>query len=95
MDQVTPPLTGHQPHSAEPHCTTRLPALNNIPCSEPATWHIRWAPGAPDDETFPAGLACDLHMAQIARAHAWYGRHPAGPACSSSTARWQDDRCTT
>jgi hypothetical protein len=91
---ITPPLTGPMIPTDTPTCGTNLPSTEGIPCGEPAAWHIRWKPGAPGDETFPAGLACHAHMQQLARAHAWYGRHEAGPDCGTRTANWQTDHCT-
>jgi hypothetical protein len=92
--QVTPPLTGPMPATDTPTCGTNLPSTDGIPCGEPAAWHIRWAPGAPGDATFPAGLACHAHMEQLARAHAWHERHEAGPDCGTRTATWTPERCT-
>lgn len=90
---MTPPLTGHMIPTDTPTCGSNLPSTDGIPCGEPATWHIRWRRGTDDDETFPAGLACHAHMEQLARAHAWYDRHHAGPACSSANATWLNGRC--
>jgi hypothetical protein len=92
--QVTPPLTGPMPATDTPTCGTNLPSTDGIPCGEPAAWHIRWAPGAPGDATFPASLACHAHMDQLARTATWYERHAAGPDCGTRTANWQTDHCT-
>jgi hypothetical protein len=91
---ATPKSAGIQPPAPEPRCGTRLPSIpGNPPCDDPAAWHIRWTPGG--DGTFPASLACHTHMEQLARAHAWYERHPATPACSSPEPTWQPNGCTT
>lgn len=89
----TPNLTTRQPPSTTPTCGTNLPSIPGIPCGDPAAWHIRWARGTGD--SFPAGLACQLHMDQAGQDFAWYDRHPAGPACSRDNATWHPDRCTS
>jgi hypothetical protein len=90
---ATPPLTGRMIPAESPSCGTNLPSMDGIPCGEPAAWHIAWRRGADEDETFPAGLACDTHMQQIARSHAWYDRHHAGPDCTSADAEWWTTGC--
>jgi hypothetical protein len=72
-----------------------LPDLT-VPCGEPAAWHIRWTPGTESGgiTRFPASLACDPHMDQIAAHHVWHNRHPATPACAQHDSTWHHDHCT-
>jgi hypothetical protein len=90
---ATPPLHGTQPPSPTPTCGSLLPSLDNTPCGEPATWHIRWNYGGGIDYGFDVGLACQPHMDQINAAHTWYDRHRAGPACSAAEGTWESGHC--
>ncbi|MEE4540967.1 hypothetical protein V2S66_03165 [Streptomyces sp. V4-01] len=90
---ATPPLTGRMIPTTTPTCGTNLPSTDGIPCGEPAAWHIRWTRGADTDPTFPAGLACTVHMEQLARTHAWYERHETTPACHAEDGEWRTRGC--
>jgi hypothetical protein len=86
----TPRPTGHQPPETGLTCGNNLPSIG-APCGEPAAWHVLYGTG-PNPH---AALLCGTCMDQTATAHGWYQRHPAGPACASTSPIWHDDHCTT
>lgn len=88
---LTPRLTTRQPAATTPTCGVGLPSIPGATCGDPAAWHIRWD----SSRTPTATLTCQTHMDQYAAHHAWYARHPAGPACSSAKPTWHPGHCTT